>query len=195
MNLPNLLTSSRIYLSPVFFLSFYFPLWTGRGQLFTVILLWTIYFLMEISDAVDGSLARALDQVTDTGKLLDPFADVVSRLTYFVCFVATGIMPAWAFILIMYREFGITYLRMILYKEGYALAARKGGKLKAVLYAIAGGAGLFIHTCRLLKWFSGYLDGMVLIAKWLFAVAALLALVSFVDYLRAYYKYKNKIQQ
>lgn len=193
MNLPNLLTSSRIYLSPVFFLSFYFPLWTGRGKILTVILLWIIYFLMEISDAVDGSLARALDQVTDTGKLLDPFADVVSRLTYFVCFVATGIMPAWAFILIMYREFGITYLRMILYKEGYALAARKGGKLKAVLYAIAGGGGLFIHTCRLLGWFSALMDTMILLAKGLFALAALLALVSFVDYLRAYYKYKNKI--
>jgi len=193
MNLPNLLTSSRIYLSPVFFLSFYIPLWTGRGGILAVILLWVIYFLMEISDAVDGSLARALDQVTDTGKLLDPFADVVSRLTYFVCFVATGIMPAWAFILIMYREFGITYLRMILYREGYALAARKGGKLKAVLYAIAGGAGLFIHTCRLLGWFSNFMDTMVLVVKGLFAAAALIALISFIDYLRAYYRYKSKL--
>ncbi|MCX7788973.1 MAG: CDP-diacylglycerol--glycerol-3-phosphate 3-phosphatidyltransferase [Spirochaetes bacterium] len=194
MNLPNLLTSSRIYLSPVFFLSFYFPLWTGRGGILTLILLWAIYFLMEISDAVDGSLARALDQVTDTGKLLDPFADVVSRLTYFVCFVATGIMPAWAFILIMYREFGITYLRMILYREGYALAARKGGKLKAVLYAIAGGAGLFIHTCRLLGWFSVFMETMILVVKGLFAAAALIALLSLIDYLRAYYKYKSKAQ-
>ncbi len=193
MNLPNLLTSSRIYLSPVFFLSFYIPLWTGRGGILAVILLWVIYFLMEISDAVDGSLARALDQVTDTGKLLDPFADVVSRLTYFVCFVATGIMPAWAFILIMYREFGITYLRMILYREGYALAARKGGKLKAVLYAIAGGAGLFIHTCRLLGWFSSFMDTMILVVKGLFAAAALIALISFIDYLRAYYRYKSKL--
>jgi len=192
MNLPNLLTSSRIYLSPVFFLAFYLPLWTGKGGLLTIVILWVIYFLMEISDAVDGSLARALDQVTDTGKLLDPFADVVSRLTYFVCFVATGIMPAWAFILIMYREFGITYLRMILYKEGYALAARKGGKLKAVLYAVAGGAGLFIHTCRVLGLFPDYMNTMIFTVKILFAAAALLALVSFLDYIRAYQKYKSK---
>ncbi|GAB4365948.1 MAG: CDP-diacylglycerol--glycerol-3-phosphate 3-phosphatidyltransferase [Spirochaetales bacterium] len=191
MNLPNLLTSSRIYLSPVFFLLYYFPLWTGKGEAVTVVLLWILYFLMELSDAVDGSLARALDQVTDTGKLLDPFADVVSRLTYFVCFVATGIMPAWAFILIMYREFGITYLRMMLYKDGYALAARKGGKLKAVLYAIAGGTGLFIHTARLLSWLPGSLNTMILIAKGLFAAAALLALISFIGYLRAYFKLKK----
>jgi CDP-diacylglycerol--glycerol-3-phosphate 3-phosphatidyltransferase len=194
MNLPNILTSSRIYLSPVFFLAFYFPLWTGRGGILPVFILWAIYFLMKVADAVDGSLARALNQVTDTRKLLVPFADVVSRLPYFVCFVATGIMPAWAFILIMYREFGITYLRMILYREWYALAARKGGKLKAVLYAIAGGAGLFIHTCRLLGWFSVYINTLVLVAKGLFAAAALLALVSFVDYLRAYHKYKSNLK-
>lgn len=192
MNIPNLLTSSRIYLSPIFFLAFYLPLWTGRGTVITVIILWVLYFLMEISDAVDGSIARALDQVTDTGKLLDPFADVVSRLTYFVCFVATGIMPAWTFILIMYRELGITFLRMIMYREGYALAAKRGGKLKAVFYAVAGGAGLFIHTGRLFSWFSEYSSSLLLAVQILFAIAAIIALVSFIDYLKTYFRFKNR---
>ncbi|MFQ3621443.1 MAG: CDP-diacylglycerol--glycerol-3-phosphate 3-phosphatidyltransferase [Spirochaetales bacterium] len=192
MNLPNLLTSSRIYLSPIFFVFFYIPLWTGRGSFLTIIILWIIYLIMETSDAVDGSIARALDQVTDTGKLLDPFADVVSRLTYFVCFVATGIMPAWAFILIMYREFGITYLRMILYKDGYALAARKGGKMKAVLYAVAGGFGLGLHTCKLLGWLPAYQPLLLIVTKVLFGLAAVVALISFIDYLRAYFTLKGK---
>jgi len=144
--------------------------------------LWFLYAVIEVSDMVDGSVARALDQVTDLGKLLDPFADVVARLTYFVCFVATGIMPAWAFILIMYRELGISFLRMMMFKEGFALAAKTGGKLKAVFYAVAGWAGLFIHTCRSLSLFSDYLDIFLLIARVLFAIAAVLALASFLDY-------------
>ena len=147
MNLPTILTSFRIFLSPLFFGCFFFPLWTGFGAFPAVVILWVIFLIIEISDMVDGFLARALDQVTDTGKLLDPFADVIARLTYFVCFVATGIMPAWAFLPILYRELGVTYLRMILYKDGIALAANRWGKLKAVFYAFSGGFGLSLHTC------------------------------------------------
>lgn len=182
MNIPNLLTSFRIYLSPLFFLSFFFPIWTGVGYLPAIVILWFLYVVIEVSDMVDGSVARALDQVTDLGKLLDPFADVVARLTYFVCFVATGIMPAWAFILIMYRELGISFLRMMMFKEGFALAAKTGGKLKAVFYAVAGWAGLFIHTCRSLSLFTDFLDIFLLIARILFAIASVLALASFLDY-------------
>ncbi len=182
MNIPNILTAFRIYLSPLFFLMFFLPLWTGVGAIPAVVVLWILYIVIETSDMVDGSVARALDQVTDMGKLLDPFADVVARLTYFVCFVATGIMPAWAFILIMYRELGITFIRMIMYKEGTALAAKKGGKLKAVFYAIAGFAGLFIHTCRSLSLFGEYMDMFLMAGQVFFAAAAVLALLSFLDY-------------
>jgi CDP-diacylglycerol--glycerol-3-phosphate 3-phosphatidyltransferase len=143
---------------------------------------------------VDGSLARALDQVTDTGKLLDPFADVIARLTYFVCFVATGIMPAWTFILIMYRELGVTFLRMIMYKEGFALAAKRGGKLKAVSYAFSGGFGVFIHTCRILVIFSAQrLETMYFAGKIFFAIAAVLSILSFADYWFVFLKHKKKI--
>ncbi len=191
MNAPNLLTSFRIYLSPLFFLTFFFPLWTGMGALPSISILWFLYMVIEISDLVDGSLARALDQVTDTGKLLDPFADVIARLTYFVCFVATGIMPAWAFILIMYRELGQTFLRMIMYRDGVALAARRGGKLKAVLYAFAGGAGLFIHTCKILGFFTELQNSFLLTAKLLFAAAAIAALLSFASYLMAFREHRK----
>jgi CDP-diacylglycerol--glycerol-3-phosphate 3-phosphatidyltransferase len=191
MNVPNILTSFRIYLSPLFFLSFFFPLWTGFWHLPAIVFLWFLYIVIETSDIVDGSVARALDQVTDMGKLLDPFADVIARLTYFVCFVAVGIMPAWAFILIMYREMGITFLRMLMFRDGYALAAKKGGKLKAVFYAVAGWAGLFIHTCRSLGLFPDYLSNFLFLARVLFAVAAVLALLSFGDYLGVFFRRKK----
>jgi CDP-diacylglycerol--glycerol-3-phosphate 3-phosphatidyltransferase len=151
-----------------------------------------VFFIIEISDMVDGTLARALDQVTDTGKLLDPFADVIARLTYFVCFVAAGIMPAWAFIPILYRELGVTYLRMIMYKDGFALAAKRGGKLKAIFYAISGGFGLLIHTNTTLAIFPEYLDTLYFAGKIVFTIAALLSLASFADYFLVFLRWRKK---
>jgi CDP-diacylglycerol--glycerol-3-phosphate 3-phosphatidyltransferase len=191
MNLPTTLTLFRIFLSPLFFVSFFFPLWTGAGAFPASVILWFVFLVIEISDMVDGTLARALDQVTDTGKLLDPFADVIARLTYFVCFVATGIMPGWAFIPIMYRELGVTYLRMIMYKDGFALAANRGGKLKAVFYAISGGFGLLVHTCRNLSLFPEYQDTLLFAGKIVFAFAALLSLLSFLDYFLVFLRHRK----
>jgi CDP-diacylglycerol--glycerol-3-phosphate 3-phosphatidyltransferase len=81
---------------------------------------------------------------------------------------------------------------MIMYREGYALAAKRGGKLKAVFYAVAGGAGLFIHTGRLFSWFSEYSSSLLLAVQILFAIAAIIALVSFIDYLKTYFRFKNR---
>ena len=72
--------------------------------------------------------------VSDIGKILDPFSDVLSRVTYFICFTAAGLMPLWAMIVIVWREFCIMFIRMVMAKEGTALAARNGGKAKAVFY-------------------------------------------------------------
>jgi CDP-diacylglycerol--glycerol-3-phosphate 3-phosphatidyltransferase len=187
-----MLTSFRIFLSPLFFVSFFFPLWTGFGAFPAIVILWFVFWIIEISDLVDGSIARALDQVTDMGKLLDPFADVIARLTYFVCFVTSGLMPAWTFIPILYRELGVTYLRMIMYKDGVALAAKRGGKLKAVLYAVAGGFGLIIHTCRTLSLLPGYMDTLYLTGHILFTAAAALSLLSFLDYFFVFLEHKKK---
>jgi CDP-diacylglycerol--glycerol-3-phosphate 3-phosphatidyltransferase len=103
-------------------------------------------------------------------------------------------MPVWTFILIMYRELGVTFLRMIMYKEGFALAAKRGGKLKAVFYAFSGGFGVFIHTCRTLFVFSvRQLETMSFAGKIFFACAAVLSILSFVDYWLVFLKHKKKI--
>ena len=195
MNLPTIVTSFRIFLSPLFFICFFFPLWTGFGAFPAVVILWSVFLVIEISDLIDGFLARTLDQVTDTGKLLDPFADVIARLTYFVCFVATGIMPAWAFLPILYRELGVTYLRMIMYKDGVALAANRGGKLKAVFYAGAGCFGLALHTCERLSFFPDYLASLYEAGKIVFTIAALLSLLSFLDYCLMFLRHRKAVAQ
>jgi CDP-diacylglycerol---glycerol-3-phosphate 3-phosphatidyltransferase len=184
------MTSVRLFLSPVFFIAAFLPLWTGgRFALFSVTILWVLFAIIELSDALDGLVARSQGIVSDLGKLFDPFADVVSRLTYFVVFAAFSIMPVWMFLLILYREVGIIFVRMLMIRDGIALAARMGGKAKAVMYAISTGFGLLMlmHVrLGVLHFLMPYLPWAVLAA---FALSVILAWASFTDYLVVLYRH------
>lgn len=189
MNLANALTLSRLVLSPVFFVLFFLPEWTGSYQLVTVILLWVVFLAIEISDVLDGAVARKQNIVSDLGKLLDPFADVISRLTYFITFAAVGIMPVWIVLLILYREYTIIFLRMMMYRTGTAMAARKGGKLKAVFYAIAGGAGILVAMARWIEALSPFQQPIEIFALVVFLVSLFLAYLSLSDYLIVFFRH------
>mgnify|MGYP006283184949 FL=1 len=189
MNLANALTASRLVLSPVFFVLFFLPEWTGSYQLVTVILLWVVFLAIEISDVLDGAVARKQNIVSDLGKLFDPFADVISRLTYFITFAAVGIMPVWIVLLILYREYTIIFLRMMMYRTGTAMAARKGGKLKAVFYAVAGGAGILVAMARWIDSLSPYQGPIEIFALVVFLVALFLAYLSLSDYLIVFFRH------
>ena len=202
MNLPNGLTASRIFLSPVFFLVYFLPLWSGVFLEGSIALIWLLFLYVEFSDMADGEVARRRNQVTDLGKVLDPFADVIARLTYFVCLTASNLMPIWAFIIIMYREFGIVFVRLLMYRRGVALAARRGGKVKTLTYSFAAGAGLLLSSLNRLDLFEplgrigrftplpiedgGIVAVISVVALVLYIAAAALSLLSFGDYLRVF---------
>mgnify|MGYP006286349819 CR=1 FL=1 len=134
----------------------------------------------------DGAVARARNQVTDLGKLMDPFADVISRLTYFLCFSLVGIMPAWVLIIIFYREFGIIFIRLLMYREGTALAARRGGKTKALLYFASAGFSLVLLTLERMQWLANWQGALHIVVTVVYVAAALMALLSFLDYMRVF---------
>jgi CDP-diacylglycerol--glycerol-3-phosphate 3-phosphatidyltransferase len=186
MNIPNKLTVSRLVMAPLFFVSFGLPLWFGpRFGILSSVLTLVFLVLTEVTDLLDGIIARKYGLVTDLGKVMDPFADTFSRLTYFVCFLMAGIMPAWAFIVIMWREFSIIFVRMLMMGKGKPVAANIWGKSKAVLYAVSGVAGiLFIALGR---WFpsAGWLEPARMVLVGLFALAALASVASFLTYIKA----------
>lgn len=153
-----------------------------------VVGLWVLYALIELSDLLDGTVARRTNSVSDLGKLLDPFADVVSRLTYFTVMLSFSFMPAWMFVLILYREVGIIFLRMMMLRLGVALAARGGGKAKAVLYAVGGGLGLAQLSALYAGWFGFAAPYLSAVTTVVLGVAVLLAWVSFADYLRLFFQ-------
>lgn len=190
MNIANVVTTFRIVLSPVFFVFAFLPLWGGsRFAHMSVVALWMVFVIIELTDLFDGIIARALGIVSDLGKLLDPFSDVVSRLTYFVVFTAFSIMPVWMFTLILYREVGIIFVRMMMTREGIALAARAGGKFKAVLYAVSTAFGLLMLTHVRLGVFHDLMPALPWVVLSTFGAAVLVAWISFADYLALVIRY------
>ena len=188
MNLPNKLTVLRLIMVPVFFISFCLPQWFGEGaEVISVIMMLVCYLTAELSDLPDGKIARKYNLVTDLGKVMDPFADTLSHLTFFACFYGMGIMPSLAFIIIMWREFSILFLRMLMMGKGKAVAANIWGKSKTVLYAVVSILSIaYIVMSHFIpgEWQNPY----SLVLTVMFYLAALASLLSFTTYLSAILK-------
>ena len=72
-----------------------------------------VFVLIEFSDLLDGHFARTRKQESELGKVLDPFADSLSRLTYFVAFAGSGILPLWILLILIYRDVSVAYIRVM----------------------------------------------------------------------------------
>ena len=135
MNPAIILTLIRLAIGPVFAYCFiagynnqsHFWLWFSLA----------ILTIIELSDAFDGYIARKRNEVTELGKVFDPVADSLARLTAFLSFVMCGIIPLWMFLLFLYRDSLMSLLRIICASRGTVLAARKSGKIKAIIQAVA----------------------------------------------------------
>ncbi|GAB6058919.1 CDP-diacylglycerol--glycerol-3-phosphate 3-phosphatidyltransferase [Desulfonatronum parangueonense] len=97
-NIPNLITVGRIILVPVFVMMFI----TER---FGVAL--ALFLIAGLSDALDGYLARGLNQGTRLGAVLDPIADKLLLVTAYVCLGIVGLIGSWLAVLVISREFVI----------------------------------------------------------------------------------------
>ncbi|HAE21709.1 MAG TPA: CDP-diacylglycerol--glycerol-3-phosphate 3-phosphatidyltransferase [Spirochaetaceae bacterium] len=190
MNLPNLLTASRIFLAPVFFVLFMYGSAMGLPAKLVVPALWVLLIIIELTDLFDGMAARKLKIVSGFGKLFDPFTDVLARITYFVCFAWVGIMPLWILVIILYREFGINFLRMLLVERGIAMGARSGGKLKAVVYVVAGLVSLLVWS--LMQFSMEVPRALSIFVTLSYVLAAILSVSSFLDYVNQFRKYRAK---
>ena len=192
MSLANKLTFFRLILAPVFFIIYllprFIPSWFIHGTGWTIPVLWLIFIISEITDLLDGIAARKLNEVSDFGKLYDPFADTFMQITCFLCFVIDGIFPAPLFLLVIYREFGILFIRNLMLKKGVTLAASMGGKIKTVAYIVAGGAALLTVSLQRLSIFEFLLPYFRIGAIIIFFISVIISVFSFVDYLLIYLK-------
>lgn len=127
MNLPNKLTCLRVCLIPFFV--FFMLADLGAWQKWAALL---IFVVASITDALDGHIARSRNLITNFGKFMDPVADKLLVCSALICFVQTGVIPAWIVIIIVAREFIVSGFRLVASDQGIVLAAGIWGKLKTV---------------------------------------------------------------
>ena len=129
--IPNILTSSRILLTPVF-LYFLFSDFS-HSKLIALI----VFVAASITDAFDGFYARKYNLITKFGTFLDPLADKLLVLSAFYGFMFIPILDAevklWMIILISFRDVVVTLLRMIMEHKGMTMVTSKVSKIKTAL--------------------------------------------------------------
>jgi CDP-diacylglycerol--glycerol-3-phosphate 3-phosphatidyltransferase len=127
---PNLITAMRLPLAPLAVVAL---TWGGVGG---TLLAAVLSLLLELTDLADGYIARRYGQVSDFGKLFDPFADAFCRFTLFLGIQAIGHADLWMILIIFYRDSSIAFLRSIAATRGVVIAARSSGKIKAIVQGV-----------------------------------------------------------
>lgn len=124
MAIPNILTFSRIILTPFFIFSLFgdFP--------YSKIWALVIFVVASITDAYDGYYARKYDMVTASGRFLDPLADKILVSSAFISFAVLGLIDYWMVGLIIFRDLFVTGLRIIMSARGFTMLTSRIAKAK-----------------------------------------------------------------
>lgn len=130
MNLSNILTLSRIFLTP-FLVVIFLTKFEGKE-------IWglAIFLLASATDWFDGYIARKRNTVTNFGMLLDPLADKLLIASAFISLVELKVVPAWIAVIIIGREIAVTGLRSVIALKGNAMPSSNLGKTKMFLEVV-----------------------------------------------------------
>ena len=129
MNLPNKLTLLRIILVPFFIIAMLV------NFSFHYLVAGCIFGVASVTDTLDGKIARSRNLVTDFGKFADPLADKILVLTALVCFLQVGLLGSFGaipVIIVLFREFAVSGIRLVAASSGKVVAANIWGKIKTV---------------------------------------------------------------
>ena len=186
LNLPNILTLSRIVTVPVLVALLWYPGWEP-GWLAG----FALYCLMGITDYFDGYLARAQGTVSKLGQFLDPIADKIMIAAVILMLVGTRhdaasitgihLIPA---LVILLREITVSGLREYLAGLQVSVPVSQMAKWKTALQLVALGAMILAGGLPMLGW----IREVGIISLW---SAALLTLITGWDYLRVGIKHMD----
>ena len=129
--LPNSLTMLRVASAPVFLVLFFGDFFSPQYEWLRLVLCLALAITSEVSDGLDGYFARKYRQVSDFGKLMDPYADSVFRLTALFSFAGSGHrwVSLWMVVVLLYRGVLTSVVRTFAMKRGVVVAARPAGQL------------------------------------------------------------------
>lgn len=191
---PLALTLFRFVAAPFLVLIYLYPDLFYLSLMGQAIALLVLLFLVDFFDFLDGHLSRRWNVVTTLGKILDPCADSVCRMSVFFAFTQGPLqLPLLLVLCCFYRDMLSLVLRMIALYLREEPCARRSGKVKTMFYSVVSGSIallLFFHALSLLSL------SFVQEASWLLIIlGALGAVVSGGEYLMAYWPVLKKAAQ
>lgn len=198
----NVLTLTRIALTPVIALLPFIEGWLPK------LLAFVVFLIAAFSDIYDGRLARERHEITDFGKMLDPLADkllLVATLIPIYWMTNYGVrqyqipwwgsIPLWVCLLLVGRELLMTLFRMLAKRRGVIIAAAGAGKLKTIVQDIFIGGTIGWFAWKDMReafgWQRGWLGRLwtnihgILVSVTL-AVAVVLTVYSLIVYIYRY---------
>lgn len=174
MNIPNMLTTVRLFLIPIFAVVFFSDF--ENNLIFALV----IFLIAGLTDVMDGYIARKYDLVTDIGKLLDPLADKLMLIAVLICLSATKLIPVWILIIIMIKELIMVVGGLYLYFSHVqvVIPSNRYGKIATVIF--------YLGICFVL------LELNILISKFILYLAVFIAIYAFINYFMIAKKEKYK---
>ena len=124
MNVPNTLTVARIVLTPIV-LAAYMLAFPAHFLVATI-----LYFIAGMTDFFDGKIARSKNLITNFGKFADPLADKMLTTAVYLALISNGYCNIWILFIILFREFGISSIRLVAAAQGVVIPANMWGKVK-----------------------------------------------------------------
>ena len=182
MNLPNILTLSRIVLAVV--LIFLLQEGTLMGNILAVF----VFAIASLTDFCDGYFAKKKGLISDFGKIMDPIADKALLLSTFGVLAHIGMIAWWMFIVIAIREVLVTVSRLVSMRQGRVLAAERAGKIKTVVQIVAVSAILLFLVAKESEycsyWFYNVQKAWVNVNDGLMIASVILTVYSGIEFFR-----------
>ena len=149
--IPNILSTLRILLSPVFLVLFF------QDEFMLKAIGLAIYIIAAVTDYFDGYFARKYQTESDFGMFLDPLADKFLTFSGFIVlpFIAADQFPWWAISLIIIRDVVITILRVYSKRKKTPMATRFTAKAKTTIQMVFLYIGLVVGLFKDVNFFAG----------------------------------------
>ena len=157
MTTASKITLVRVALIPLYMITMYLS--GGQSGLWMFVSL-ALFIVASLTDFIDGYIARKYQQVSDFGKFLDPLADKLLTIACMCMMCEWGMMPAWALMIVLTREFAVTGLRLVAVQNGTVIAAGWSGKVKTASTMV----GLcFVMAFPTVSWLVSVVNVMIVV--------------------------------
>lgn len=193
MNLPNKLTMTRIFMTFLIILILLFP-FSAMGINVTQLFInesirvdirypiaGILFILASLTDFIDGYIARSRNLITDFGKMMDAIADKILVNSILIILCAQGFIHPIIPVVIILRDTIVNSIKMVAGNKGHVVAAIKTGKFKT--------ASMMVGIVLTLFYNMPFELWNIHVADFLLIIAAVLSIISGVQYYQMNKKY------